>query len=467
MSGAPTPSGSPRPESLSKAVPLRERVWAVGTLKYSFGALVLLFIWLLLGDFSYMLRERSANPVTQLMLKKYEASDLMNGIFMLTIPWAVILMVGPLVSYWSDRHRGPRGRRIPFLLYPAPFVTLSMIGLAYSPPIGAWLHGVLGGSPATVNQTIVLVMALFWTLFEIGAVVSNALFNGLINDVVPREMLGRFYGMFRAVSLGAGILFNYGLIGHADTHYTPILAAVGIIYGVGFSLMCLRVKEGEYPPPPPAREGNVAVNLFRDYWRDCFNRPYYLLVFVFLALANLSFIPVNTFSIRAAKAYDMSMQTYGIFLVVTYIISFVAAFPLGWLADRIHPIRVGIGVMVAYTIVAAGGYFFVHDAQSFGWVLLVHGVISGGFMTGAAALPQMLFPNSKFAQFAAAAGFLAAGLNMSLGPLLGLSLDFLGNDYRFTFLWGGAIALTSVIFGVVVYLRWQRLGGQVRYIAPE
>ncbi len=158
MSGAPTSSESPRPESLSKAVPLRERVWTVGTLKYSFGALVLLFIWLLLGDFSYMLRERSANPVTQLMLKKYEASDLMNGIFMLTIPWAVILMVGPLVSYWSDRHRGPRGRRIPFLLYPAPFVTLSMIGLAYSPPIGAWLHGVLGGSPATVNQTIVLVM---------------------------------------------------------------------------------------------------------------------------------------------------------------------------------------------------------------------------------------------------------------------------------------------------------------------
>jgi membrane protein DedA with SNARE-associated domain len=94
-------------------------------------------------------------------------------------------------------------------------------------------------------------------------------------------------------------------------------------------------------------------------------------------------------------------------------------------------------------------------------------VISGGFMTGAAALPQMLFPHSKFAQFAAAAGFLAAGLNMSLGPLLGLSLDVLGNDYRFTFLWGGAIALASVVVGVVVYLRWQRLGGQVRYIAPE
>jgi hypothetical protein len=74
---------------------------------------------------------------------------------------------------------------------------------------------------------------------------------------------------------------------------------------------------------------------------------------------------------------------------------------------------------------------------------------------------------SDLGAFRAGAGFLAAGLNMSLGPLLGLSLDFLGNDYRFTFLWGGAIALTSVLFGVVMYLRWQRLGGQLRYVAPE
>ncbi len=467
MSGGPAAPGTASKDHPPAGRPLRQRTWSVGTLTYSFGALVMLFFWLLLGDFSYMLRERSAIPVTQLMLKKYEASDLLNGIFTLTIPWAVILVVGPLVSYWSDRHRGPRGRRVPFLLYPAPFVTLSMVGLAYSPPLGAWLHAWMGGSPGTVNQTIVLVMALFWTIFEIGVVVSNAVFNGLINDVVPREMLGRFYGMFRAVSLGAGILFNYGLIGHADTHYTPILAAVGIVYGVGFSLMCLRVKEGDYPAPPPARQGNLAVNLFRDYWKECFARPYYLLVFVFLGLANLSFIPVNAFSIRAAKAYSMSMDSYGLFLVVTYCISFFAAFPLGWLADRIHPIRVGIGVMAVYTIVALGGYFFVHDARSFGVVLLVHGVISGAFMTGAAALPQMLFPNSKFAQFAAAAGFLAAGLNMSLGPMLGLSLDLMGNDYRLTFLWAGSISLISVLFGLIVYVRWQRLGGQTRYIAPE
>jgi hypothetical protein len=34
-----------------------------------------------------MMRERSAAPVAQLMLKKYQASDFVTGIFLLTIPW--------------------------------------------------------------------------------------------------------------------------------------------------------------------------------------------------------------------------------------------------------------------------------------------------------------------------------------------------------------------------------------------
>jgi hypothetical protein len=119
--------GSNAPEPPPAVGSRRDRVWSIGTLTYSFGALMVLFVWLLLGDFSYMLRERSATPVAQLMLKKYEATDLMTGIFILTIPWAVILLVGPLVSYWSDRHRGPRGRRIPFRRFAAYAYELDMV----------------------------------------------------------------------------------------------------------------------------------------------------------------------------------------------------------------------------------------------------------------------------------------------------------------------------------------------------
>jgi membrane protein DedA with SNARE-associated domain len=79
----------------------------------------------------------------------------------------------------------------------------------------------------------------------------------------------------------------------------------------------------------------------------------------------------------------------------------------------------------------------------------------------------MLFPQAKFAQFAAAAGLLAALFNMSLGPILGAWLDSLGNDYRYTFLAASGLALGAVAFGVCLYLRWSALGGRERYVAPE
>ncbi len=454
------------PSPTSRAEP---KIWKVGTLTYSIAGIVMLFTWLLLGDFSYMTRERSAAPVTQLMLKKYEATDLITAIFLLTIPWAIILIVGPAVSYWSDHYRGRWGRRIPFLLVPTPFVTLSMIGLAYSPPIGRWLHAAFGGASEGVNFTILLVMGVCWTVFEIGVVISNSVFNGLINDVVPRELLGRFYGLFRAVSLGVGILFNYKIIGHAEEHYTIILASIGLVYGVGMTVMCWRVKEGDYPPPPPLTEPrrNPVFGALRDYWRDCLLKPYYLLTFCFLGLANISFVPVNLFSIYAAKSYDMSMETYGRYLVVTFICSFVLAFPLGWLADKLHPLRVAIGAAALYGVVMLMGFLFMHDAPSFGWAFLAHGVLSGTFFTGAAALPQMLFPRAKFAQFAAAAGLLAALFNIALGPLLGAWLDRLGNQYRYTFLAGSVLAFTAIALGVWLHARWSALGGRDRYVAPE
>jgi len=429
---------------------------------------MLLFAWLLLGDFAYQMRERSAAPVAQLMLKKYQASDFVTGLFLLTIPQAVIFFAGPAVSYWSDRHRGRWGRRIPFLLLPTPFVTLAMFGLGYSPRLGPALHRWLGGDPATANHTILLTMGFFWVVFEIGVVISNSVFNGLVNDVVPRAWLGRFYGLFRAVSLGAGILFNYQIIGHAEENYALIFAGVGLIYGIGFTVMCLRVKEGDYPPPLPVTgPGHPVLGAVRQYFRDCLTKPYYLWVFGFIGLGNATFLPVNTFAIYAAKSYGMTMATYGKYLVVTFTCSFFLSYPLGWLADRYHPLRVGQGALLLYAVLMLAGFAWMHDPSSYGMALLAHGIISGVFFTGTAAIGQFLYPKLKFAQFAAAAGLIAALFNMALGPLLGAGLDRLGSDYRYTFLAGSGLALVSLGFGGIVLRHWHRLGGQQRYVAPE
>jgi len=441
--------------------------WMAGTLKYSSAGLALLFFWLLFGDFAYMLRERSAAPTAQLMLKAYQASDFATGIFLLTIPQAIIFFLGPVISYWSDRHRGRWGRRIPFLLWPTPITSLSMIGLGYSPFIGKALHQWLGRSPGTEHLTILMVMVLFWTIFEIGVVISNSVFNGLINDVVPRAWLGRFYGMFRAVGLAVGVIFNYQIIGQVEGNFALVFTCIGLIYGLGFSIMCLKVKEGAYPPPPEREAGK---SLFRvaigDYYRDCLSRPYYLWVFCFIALGTVTYLPVNTFAIFAAKSFGMSMEVYGKYMVATFTCSFLLAVPIGWLVDRFHPIRVAQVALVLYGSLMLIAFFLLRDQASFGVALLVHGVVSGIYWTGTAAIGQMLYPQLKFAQFGAAGGLITAAFSMCLGPVLGLLLDALGNDYRFTFLAGSVLAFASVGLGWVVYRKWQQHGGQHHYVAP-
>jgi len=437
-------------------------------LTYTAGGLAVLFSWLLWGDFAWMLKERSAHPVVQVMLGKFGASDLLTGLFLLSLPAAITVILVPIMSYRSDRHRGPRGRRIPYLLATTPVAAIAMGGIALSPIVGEWFHARMGWAPESLNLVIIVLMGLSWTVFEFGTVVANTIFISLLNDVVPREWLGRFFGLFRAVSLATGILFNRYLFGHVDTYYTQILLGIALVYGVGFMVMCLRVKEGEYPPPEEGAPVQVPgfVAAVRTYARECFTNRYYILVFAALALAPLAFTPVNLFSIFAAESFGLPRQSYGNVIALTYVCSLVLAYPLGWMADTFHALRMAIGAVAAYAVTMLIGWFYVKEADSFAALLLIHGVISGCYFTGAAALGQMIFPKLKFAQFASAAALLLSLCNIGFGAAMGRVLDWLGRDYRYTFAAGALLALVALAINIVVYTHFKKLGGTKHYVAP-
>lgn len=194
----------------------------------------MLFGWLLWGDFSWQLKERSAIPVVQIMLKTFKSSDFLAGLFLATLPALIGIIIQPVISYRSDRHRGKWGRRIPYLLLTTPVATVSMFGLAFSPHIGAWIHAELGLAPDSLNFAILMVMGLCWTVFEFATLAANVVFGALINDVVPRQIIGRFFGMFRVVSLLTGIFFNYFLMGKVEGAFHDHLFGAGGGLWIGF-----------------------------------------------------------------------------------------------------------------------------------------------------------------------------------------------------------------------------------------
>lgn len=256
----------------------------------------------------------------------------------------------PLISYISDRHRGRWGRRIPFLLFTTPFIVIGLIGLGFTPVLGSELLRIPAiAEHLSLNTARLIVFGVFWVLLDFGTTLSGALSGALINDVVPSELLGRFFGLFRAISLIAGMLFNFYLIGQVEVHGAWIFTGLGILYGVGLLSLCLKVKEGEYPPVEPAAKTG-AREIYAPiltYFRQSFSISYYRWVIFALVFSSLAAAPFNIFSIPYAKGIGMDMDFYGKLLTLTYAISLCLSYFLGMLADRFHPLRTSLVALTA------------------------------------------------------------------------------------------------------------------------
>lgn len=445
--------------------------WHIAGLSYSMAGLVALFGWLLLGDFAWSLKERAVTPVAQILLKQLQASDFYIALIVGSLPAALGMLLAPVVAVRSDRHRGRWGRRLPFLLVPTPVVVLGLVGMAFTPQLGQALHELLGTRSPGLRLCTLGLFTLMWTAFEVASVTANAVFGGLINDVVPQALIGRFYGFFRATSLIAGMFFTYQVLGQAEAYFKWVFLGIAAAYGLGFTLMCLRVREPLLAAPEAREDGDGAGGGWRGgvarYLRECFSRPYYVWLFVAMMLGLVAASPVNTFGLFYAREIGLGLDAYGKFLALTYLISLLLAVPVGWLADRLHPLRVGFGAIVLYALAMAGAGSWIDGERSFAIAFVAHGVLSGIYLTGSAALGQYLFPRSRFAQFQSAMQLLAALGYMLVSPVMGAVLDASGANYRYTFIGSALLAAASALAYAQVYRRFVQLGGVARYQAPE
>ncbi len=408
------------------------------------------------------MHDRSVGPMAGWFLDHLRVPNVVFSILLSSFPALVTLLVGPVISVKSDRHRGRRGRRIPFLLVTTPIAGAGMLGLAATPWLSAWLHRRF---PQESEWLVaVACFGIFWAAFEVATVAGQAVFGGLINDVVPRELLGRFYGLFRAVSLIDGMIFNFWLMGLVPRHFTLILVVIAVFYCAAFTWVCLRVREGQYPPPPPparrkGRGGGFLAEV-KTYVRECFASRYYLSVFLMLMTAGMTFSPVNVFSIPYARSLGVDMDMYGKSLALTYLISLCLSYFLGWLADLFHPLRLALVTLAGYGIVAFCGAWFATTPETFLIIWVLHGVLAGSYFSGAASMTQRLFPRERFAQFASAGGIVLALGNMVLSPLAGMVIDSQGNDYRQTFAIACVLAGIAFLATILVYRQFLQLGAR-------
>lgn len=458
-------------------------LYRAGTLVYTRPQLMALFFWLLWGDFCFMLMEAVIPSLLPLKLKDLGATNTMVGIILTSIPM-LLNLANPVISFKSDRFRSRWGRRIPFLVFFMPLVVLSLLAVGYSDRLGFWFYhhfqSLLGqASPNTVALVAVGITMVLFSLFNILGTTS---FWYLFNDVVPEHYMARFMAWFRMVSMGSAALYNYFVFRYADTHYTSIFIGAAVIYSFGFLLMCLKVKEGQYPPPSPYQKGGHGIKAaVQTYAKESLGMAHYWFVFLGSACFVSAFGVVGPFQIYLYRSTGMSLEQIGHIVGLGNLATACTMFITGWLADRFHPIRVVIaGLIVQILVVTPVSliWFFAPPSPEHAyrfWIL-----ISVGLAAPAGALITMndppmfmrIFPRSRYGQYCSANALIRSLVMITAGVGVGVFLDqmkrLVGEERAYCLLplWSGVLCFVMLVFVLLLFRSWKKHGGDEHYAAP-
>jgi MFS family permease len=458
------------------------KTWKCGSLVYTKRGLIALFGWLLWGDVCFTLMEAVVPSILPLHFKNLGASNMTIGFVLTTLPGIFNLTVTPWLSFKSDRHRSRWGRRIPFMLFTAPFLALSLIFIAFSDSLGAWVHGTFfSGGVIGQAQVLIVLLTGFAAMFDLFNMFVNTVFWYLFRDVVPESHFSQFNAYFKVVGSTTGTLYNFFIFKYAESHMREIYLGAALLYVIGFGAMCLMVKEGEYPPVTDVTEKSTFLDKIKIYAKECFSMRYYWDIFLWQTFRAMSFA-CGVYSVFMFKSLGLSLDLIGKKGALAAVTGPVCLLIIARYVDRWHPMRV-------YAYCAAWGAFFAFGGwvwlfvmepspMLFFWIFIVAGVF--GALYGAAGsaseapLLMLLFPKQKYGQFSGAMALIRAVALMASGILAGAFLDFWKHvfpegdfSYRLIFLWQGPLTILSFYFFYRVYRVWKRMGGTDGFTPPE
>lgn len=472
------PSASPSQEYDE----LGRRIYRCGTLVYTKRGLVMLFAWLLWGDFCFTMMETVVPSIMPLKLRALGSANWIIAAIMSTLPGIFNTTVCPWVSSKSDHFRSRWGRRIPFILYTMPFLTASLLFIGFSDTLGGWLHAWMfaGG---TVRQTTVVIflLAVFAGMFDLFNMFVGSVYWYLFNDVVPEHLLSRFFGWFRMIGYASGAIYNYFIFQYALSHMQLIYTSAAVLYFFGFGLACIKVKEGQYPPPP---DDGLRPSLKRDimsFASECFTQRFYWLVFLNTMCAAISGT-IGVFSVFYSQSMGLDLNLIGKSSAISGVALVACLSFAGVLADRWNPVRVDAyyNALIVCLLFTNLIWLFIDppDTLVYFWVSIAGVPFSVllSAISGTAYMPRLmqLFPKDRFGGFCGAQALVRSAGTMVGGLVAGVYLDVVKHfypegslrPYRYITAWQFVWGVVTFYFCYRIYRYWKRLGGEHGFTAP-
>jgi MFS family permease len=268
-----------------------------------------------------------------------------------------------------------------------------------------------------------------------------------------------------------GFVFSWYLFPHLLDHRKAMCTGVGAIYLASFLLMCWQVREGDYPPPPSPPGQDARFNPLKTlviYFRECLSVPLYRDYLILYALLTAASTCASPFIVLFARdTLQLSMNDIGKIFAWSAAASAILYVPMGYLCDKLSPIRVAFASLFGFVIAAAYTLLFVHDKT--GWLLYqvaIFMVPSVAWNLGQTALTMYLFPSEKFGQLSSSLSVLGYGSIILGNYLAGRFMDFFDSNYRLIFAWSLFWYAASIVPMLMVYRHWKRCGGPDHYVPP-
>lgn len=453
-----------------------------GTLVYTKRGLMVLFCWLLWGEFCFNLMETIVPSIVPLKLQSLGSPNWIISLIMTTLPGIFNTTICPWVSFKSDAHRSRWGRRIPFIFFTIPFLTASLLLIGFSDSISHWVHhAFLSGSSVSQSTVVILLLALFAGMFDLFNMFVGSVYYYLYNDVVPESHQSRFMGWSRLVGVLTSTLYNFFIYRFALSHMREIYTGAALIYFIGFGLMCLKLKEGEYPPLPEKGPKSGLLDDIKTFFGECFGVNYYRYIFFGTMFASIG-ATVGVFNAFTMQSLGLSLDQIGKAAAIGGVGIAVCLTVAGVFADKWHPVRVDAYVTAFNFIFMAPAllWLFIDPPPSriFFWITVCGSIFAAPMnaVYATAAMPRImhLFPKERFGAFCGAQAMIRSAGTMAGGLGAGLFLDIVRryfpegslSCYRFAIVWQMLFAGITFYCCYVVYRGWRRLGGDASYQPP-
>lgn len=369
-----------------------------------------------------------------ILLDRVGATSTQIAVIGTTLPQIFAFFLMPVIGIWSDRLRCRWGRRRPFLYASLPFVVLSVIGIG-------WYDRIAPGAGLPALAFCILAFHLF-------ALIPEGVLYYLIADVIPQNMMGRFYGVNAAFSAGFAAAFSYFFLGYSlENRQTAVLLFSGLLAAAFLTLLPFVKEKDTYtnasaPAPIWSRES-------RGILMETFASRLFVCTFLCGGINQASTLLRMMFTLLfTTKELGMSANAVGRIGGLSGAFSALVMMLCGVLIDKFRPLRIYLIGSLCVILVSLGGFFFITSEKTY--LIFAFLTTTAYAIQGIAYAPLLMriFPLERYGQFYSVNTMVTLLILAVASAVGGRMTDLFG--YRVIFLWDfvfTCLATLILIFG--------------------